>query len=58
MRLEKKIKLDGQYYSLVIFLSIHMLFEFPHKKSHLPLGFFHIAPTYSLTPCQSWQLSN
>ncbi|CAH7121765.1 hypothetical protein VCHA49P379_210032 [Vibrio chagasii] len=29
-----------------------------HKISFPPLGIFHFAPTYSLTPCQSWQLSN
>ncbi|MFA0157551.1 hypothetical protein [Vibrio sp. 10N.261.46.A3] len=45
------------------------LLVYPHLASALicfsdhnfylfPLGFFHIAPTYWVTPCQSWQLSN
>ncbi|PTP73964.1 hypothetical protein CWO23_05920 [Vibrio splendidus] len=45
------------------------LLVYPHPASALicfsdhnfylfPLGFFHIAPTYWVTPCQSWQLSN
>ncbi|PTP42182.1 hypothetical protein CWN87_14430 [Vibrio splendidus] len=29
-----------------------------HNFYLFPLGFFHIAPTYWVTPCQSWQLSN
>ncbi|MDH5905117.1 hypothetical protein BCT55_21780 [Vibrio splendidus] len=32
--------------------------SFDHNFYLFPLGFFHIAPTYWVTPCQSWQLSN
>ncbi len=61
---EEKIQLCFRF---LLLSSSNLVYPYPasalicfsdHNFYLFPLGFFHIAPTYWVTPCQSWQLSN